>query len=390
MKFSFFRTIIFPLIISSCSRYVQDLPASSCEQNLSPNPIFSKADEIKKLLNDLVHNGVPGCAMAISSTEGSWEWASGYSKIEDKAMMKTCNLQYLQSISKLYMAVGILKLYEQHKINLDDPIANYLPLRYQQYLPEVHAVTVRMLLNHTSGLPEYNFEPSYVAYLLQHPDHYFTTDELLKPLKKKKLSFKPGSKHVYTNTNYELLALIADSITGNHARFISESIFQPLGLSNTHYRNEVGYPNYPDLVNSYWDRYSNSILENVSQLQRMNVATLIGDDGIVCTPSDGIKFLKGLFEGKLLSASTLEMMEQWVNDSKGKPIYGLGLAHVSFNGKNFLGHSGGGIGAGCELYYIPEKQLYYCLAINLGTVTGSPIHKKLSEIKDEIWEGIIR
>ena len=208
MKFSFFRTIIFPLIISSCSRYVQDLPASSCEQNLSPNPIFSKADEIKKLLNDLVHNGVPGCAMAISSTEGSWEWASGYSKIEDKAMMKTCNLQYLQSISKLYMAVGILKLYEQHKINLDDPIANYLPLRYQQYLPEVHAVTIRMLLNHTSGLPEYNFEPSYVAYLLQHPDHYFTTDELLKPLKKKKLSFKPGSKHVYTNTNYELLALM--------------------------------------------------------------------------------------------------------------------------------------------------------------------------------------
>src|SRR6476620_6543923 len=101
MKFGFSLIIIFSLIISSCSRYAQDLPASACEQNLVPIPSFSNADEIKKLLNDLVQNGVPGCAIAISSAEGSWEWSSGYAKIEDKAMMKTCNLQYLQSISKL-------------------------------------------------------------------------------------------------------------------------------------------------------------------------------------------------------------------------------------------------------------------------------------------------
>jgi hypothetical protein len=67
-------------------------------------------------------------------------------------------------------------------------------------------------------------------------------------------------------------------------KLISEVIFKPLGLTNTFYRNEPGYLKYPEIVNSYWDRYSDGILENASQLQRMNVSTLVGDDGIVTTP----------------------------------------------------------------------------------------------------------
>ena len=119
----------------------------------------------------------------------------------------------------------------------------------------------------------------------------------------------------------------------------------------------------------------NSILENASVLQRNNVMALVGDDGIVATPRDAVKFLKGLMEEKLISASSLNRMRSWVNDSKGNPTYGLGLDHATFAGHIAYGHSGGGIGAGCQLYYFPEKRLYIFIGINLGTVTESPIHK---------------
>jgi D-alanyl-D-alanine carboxypeptidase len=122
----------------------------------------------------------------------------------------------------------------------------------------------------------------------------------------------------------------------------------------------------------------------------MNVSTLVGDDGIVTTPADAIKFLQGLAEGKLLTDSTMTQMKTWVSDDKGEPIYGLGLVHRVNSGFENFGHSGGGIGAGCELYYFPEKHLYYFIALNLGTVTDSPLHTELLRIRDKLYDIMLK
>jgi D-alanyl-D-alanine carboxypeptidase len=181
-----------------------------------------------------------------------------------------------------------------------------------------------------------------------------------------------------------------DALTGDHALFIQDNIFAPLGLTQTFYRNDKTYPNYPMLVNSYWDRYSDGILENVSQMQRNNVSSLIGDDGIVATPTDAILFLKGLNEGKLLSSSTLEQMKTWVKDNKGNPKYGLGLGYGILHGAEAYGHSGGGIGAGCDLRYFPANGVYMFVAVNLGTVTESPIHKEAEKMLSEIQQILVK
>lgn len=389
MKKNLCYLVMSGLLFSSCSKYIADFRTMPCTE-LQQNSKYSKAAELEKALDELVQKGVPGVVLAVQSEEGYWATAKGYAKIEDKTSMQLCHLQYLQSISKTYMAIAILKLHEEGKIDLDEPITKYLPQRYRRCLNDAEKVTVRMLLNHTSGIPEYNFQPAYVSYLLQHPDHYFEPEDYLKYIEGKKLVFTPGSKHVYTNTNYVILSMIADAISGDHAKFISEIIFKPLGLTNTFYRNDPGYLKYPEIVNSYWDRYSDGILENASQLQRMNVSTLVGDDGIVTTPADAIKFLQGLAEGKLLTDSTMTQMKTWVNDDKGQPLYGLGLVHRVNNGFENFGHSGGGIGAGCELYYFPEKHLYYFIALNLGTVTDSPLHIELMRIRDKLYDIILK
>lgn len=377
------------ILLLGCSKYVADIQTTHCSDRVDVVS-NSKAGDLERVLEQIVEKGVPGVVMAVQTDEGLWTAAKGYAKLEDKTAMEACHLQYLQSISKTYLAVAILKLYEQGKIFLDDPIKNYLPERYYRYLTNADMITVRMLLNHTSGIPDYNFQPAYVTYLLQHPDHYFVPEDYLKYIKGKKPMFAPGSKHVYSNINYVVLSMIADSVSGSHAKLISETVLKPLQLVHTHYRGDPGYLTYPELTNSYWDRYSNGIVENVSRFQRMNVSTLVGDDGIVTTPADAIKFLQGLVEGKLLSDSTFQQMRTWVKNNNGAPVYGLGLSHRVINGYEAFGHSGGGIGAGCELYYFPEKKIYYFIAINLGTVTDSPLHIVLGKLRNELFDILLK
>lgn len=387
------RIVVFAfaiVMLNSCASYMQNLNITACTSTQEINLNYSKAKEIQPVIDQLVTEGIPGCALAIYSNEGWWTAAAGVAKIENNTPMQSCNLQYLQSVSKTYMAVGILKLYEQGKIDLQAPMTYYLPEKYARYITEANRVTMQMLLNHTSGIPEYNFQPDYVAKLLQHPDYQFVPEDYLKYIKGKPLDFEPGSKYSYRNTNYVLLALIADAITGDHAAFLSETIFKPLGLSNTFYRHEPNYLNYPQLVNSYWDRYSNSIVENVSQMQRSNVASLVGDDGIVATPVDAVKFLRGLMEGQLLKPATLDLMKTWAKDSKGNPAYGLGLDYTLFLGEIAYGHSGGGIGAGCNLYFFPKQNVYVFIAINLGTVTDSPIHKTAVKSINRFYEALLK
>ncbi len=352
------------------------------------NRSYSKAAIIEGALQQLANEGVPGAAIAVYSREGWWTTSAGLSRIEDKTPMQMNHLQYLQSASKTFMAVGILKLYEQGKIDLEAPMTKYLPEKLSQYIPGAEKITVHMLMNHTSGIREYNSEPAYVTQLLQHPDYPFTPEEYLKYIGGKPMNFAPGSKYSYRNTNYLILALMADAITGDHRKFLSETIMKPLGLTDTYYQGDPGYLNYPNLVNSYWDRHSDGVLENATVLQRNNVAALIGDDGVVATPVDAVKFLRGLLEGKLLKPATMELMKTWAMDSKGNPTYGLGLDYTKFGEHVAYGHSGGGLGAGCQLYYIVDAEVYFFVGINLGTVTDSPLHEGVSKTLDEIHKAL--
>ena len=195
---------------------------------------LTKSDTLMAIMKKYTDAGLPGVTVAVySEKEGWWAGSGGYSKVEDKLPMTNGSIQYLQSISKTYMAVAILKLYEQGKLKLDAPITNWLPNKYRRYIKDADKITIRMLLNHTSGIPEYSDDPEFVTLILEHPLRPFTTTEALNMIRDRELLFTPGSKHSYSNTNYELLALIADAITGDHAKYISKNIFAPLNLEYT-------------------------------------------------------------------------------------------------------------------------------------------------------------
>ena len=372
------------LFLATFSVYGQNFNVSKCEESAEKSQNI-KAEALQKVLDKLTLAGVPGVVGAIFEKGNLWTLSSGYAKIEGQIPIQACHLVYTQSIAKSYMAVVIMQLAEEGKIDINSNITEYLPSEITSMLVGADEVTVKMLLNHTSGLPEYNYHPTYVTRLLQNPTRIFQPKEYISYIEGKELDFEPGSRYSYRNTNYVLLALIADQITGNHGKYMEENIFERLGFKNTFYKIKQGESYGDRLVNGYWDRYSNGIVENASVLQNTNVASMVGDDGIITTAEESILFLKGLMEGKLVSSESLAMMKEWVLDKNGDPQYGLGLDYTTFMREPAIGHSGGGLGSGSQLYYFPEKEIYMFFGINLGTVTESPIHKDAEKILEEIY-----
>ncbi|MCF6132318.1 serine hydrolase domain-containing protein [Flavobacterium wongokense] len=340
-----------------------------------------KADVIE-ILKKNVANGLPGAAISFSSPQGDWTYSEGYANLENKQPLTNDNLHYLQSVSKLYMAVAILKLSEEGKIKLSDDISKYLDPK-QAGLLTTRGITVKMLLNHTSGIPEYATKPKFVTFVLEHPLQTFDVWNCVYMVKNEPLDFAPGTQYAYSNTNYTLLSLIADKITGNHVKYLEKVIFKPLGLTQTHYLTAANYRKIEGIADSYWDVLNIEKPANITNIQKVNVASLRGDDGIVCATSDAVKFMKGLVQGKILKPETLALMQQFVSKD-GRKRYGLGLEYYDLGTTYAIGHSGGGIGAGCVLMYLPELDSYVFLATNFTTLIESKISTKCQSIQTDI------
>ncbi|HUR31225.1 MAG TPA: serine hydrolase domain-containing protein, partial [Saprospiraceae bacterium] len=176
------------------------LIAQQCDQGVGINQNFSKAKAVQAVMDSFTRKDLPGISVAVySEAEGWWAGASGYARVETKAAMNICHLQYLQSVAKTYMAVVILQLHEQGKIGLDDPITKHLPKKFSQYIKNADHITVRMLLNHTSGIVEYASHPLFTADVILNPRKVIDVEESLRILKDEEPEYAPGAKYQYTN-----------------------------------------------------------------------------------------------------------------------------------------------------------------------------------------------
>ncbi|WP_158594648.1 serine hydrolase domain-containing protein [Ulvibacterium marinum] len=344
-----------------------------------------KQEAVKSVLKKYVDLGIPGLSLAVYNEQiGLWSHAEGLANLENQTPLTTEHLHYLQSISKTYMAVVILQLYEKGKLKLQDPIVQYLDYPWLKPIKGVDKITIKMLLNHTSGLPEYSTDPLLVSRIIQDPLTVLNVSEMLSYISGKSLDFEPGSKYAYRNTNFGLLSLIADKITGDHVAYMEKELFEKLNLKSTHILSKDNIDLNLHLVDAYWDVLLEGIPTNISKLQRANVSSMKGDDGLVASSEDAILFLRGLISGKLLTPKTLEIMQEWVLSEEGERKYGLGLTYYDLGTTCGIGHSGGGVGAGCVLIYLPELESVVFIATNFNTMMESPIRKKAENLQMDI------
>ena len=163
-----------------------------------------------------------------------------------------------------------------------------------------------------------------------------------------------------------------------------------LDSTNTYYGNDHGYLKGLNLPESYWDVFNNGVAVNITGFQQMTVVSSKGDDGIVCTTTDAIKYLKGLMEGKLLKPESMKEMLDFVKDEKGNKRYGMGMIYFDLAGIEAYGHGGGGVGAGCGLLYIPSHKTYVFFSTNLGVLVESELVKKAGGLRDAVLGTMIQ
>ena len=344
-----------------------------------------KKEAVKEVFTKYIEMGIPGLALTVYNKEtGFWSYSKGVANIEENIPLTNDHLFYLQSAAKTYMAVTILQLYEKGKLSLNDPIIKYLDYDWLTSKEGVDGITIRMLLNHTSGLPEYSTDPLLVSRIIQDPLTVLSVLEMLSHIDRKPMDFEPGSKYAYRNTNYGLLSLIADKVTGDHRAHMQKEIFKKLKLNHTHILSKNNINMDFNLTDAYWDVLLEGLPTNISKLQRANVSSMKGDDGMVASTKDAVLFMKGLVSNKLLKPKSLELMQEFVLNEEGEKRYGLGIQYYDLDVTYALGHSGGGIGAGCVLLYLPELESIVFIATNFNTMMESPIRKKSENLQIDI------
>jgi D-alanyl-D-alanine carboxypeptidase len=292
--------------------------------------------------------------------------------------MRTGGKFYIYSITKTFTAVRILQLTEAGALDLDAPISSYL--RDTQLSDRI---TVRRLLNHTSGLPNYTELPEYMPATRASPgspwSYEFTRDLTCA----KALDFEPGAGWHYSNTGYMLLVRLMESVTGeSFAQNMEVGIAQPLGLKSTYVAEEV---DDGSLVPGYCRYLSdNQAMENV--IPRYH-PWWCKTGLIVSTTEETTSFLVRLFAGSLLRESSLAEMKTWVSADNGakpvapvmpphfrKPGYGLGLMiDPDWGHGGFFGHGGDGPGYTTMAVYLPDFHgRHIALSVFTNTSLGGP------------------
>jgi D-alanyl-D-alanine carboxypeptidase len=369
------RTVLIVALVATTVLCGLFLVSCLNRSNLSADDLNMK---LEHLVSEQVGKGKPveNCVLAVMKGDGSYSWAgaAGIANQDGQAPMTKDTPIYIASVLKLYTATVITKLYEDGALSLDDPISKYLPAdlinginiyKGKDYTSEI---TIKQLLSNTSGIADYYMEEpkggkSVFETLLEEPERTWKEDETIEWARDKlKSHFPPGTDAFYSDTNFDLLGKIIESVTGQPLHIVYEDfIFRPLGLTHT-WLIDRSAPQIPSLTPPadvfYKDRNITKIRSNSAYWPYL-----------VSTAEDMLIFQKALNEGKIINKDTLQLMHDW--HKLEFPIqYGYGTMYFKLPPlmtkvtklTPLWGHSGS---TGSFLYYSEDLDLYMAGTIDV-------------------------
>jgi CubicO group peptidase (beta-lactamase class C family) len=309
---------------------------------------------------------VPGLSIAVVR-DGKIVYANGFglANVELNVAATQTTVYWLMSVSKQFTAAAVLMLAEEGKIDLNAPIARYLASAPGAWKD----VLVRHLLTHTSGIPDYTDTLGWGQTIRQDR----SPQDLLAPVMVKPLLFTPGTQWRYSNSNYFLLGLIIEKVSGTPwSDFLQRRIFVPLGMTSTHANDSSAI--IPGRAAGY--HWQNGSLQNAPYV---SPSQLWAAGSIISTVEDLAKWEAGLASGKLLKRSTVEQM---IAPAKladgGETAYGYGNELGRDHGHRFAGHQGGGLAFNTMLLRYPDDRLTVIVLANLTQAPSEQIAHKIA------------
>lgn len=335
----------------------------------------SKLRKIQKYIDNATADKLTGVAVYLKSPKlGEWVGVSGYSNSEENKLMKREDVFGLASIGKMYVATAAVRLAQEEKFNLDDKISQYLPAEIIENVPNAEIVTIRQLLNHTSGFANYNADTTlnrlYLVGKLK-LDTLSHMDALRRYMFGKPSSNTPGEEFNYSSTNYLMITMIMDAVLDEGHEAYLRTMLLELSLIKTWYKETP-----PGLINHYGDLNKDAVTENLTAQTVETTNWYSGDDGVYASIDEAAQFLEKLVKGEILNERFLKEMTTWNDDDN--PDYGLGLmVGTGFPYRLTFGHSGSGIGMRTDLYYFPKKELILGVFCNSGLRSASREYSKV-------------
>ncbi len=282
----------------------------------------------------------------------------GYANIETEQAINATTRFRIGSISKTFTAILIMQLIEEGKLSLDTRLDVFF-----SEIPNAAKITIEQLLRHRSGLYNFTNSEDYLDWMTRPKSR----DELLKMVVNNGIVFEPGEKAAYSNTNYLVLSMIIEKITGKtYDEVLSEKIILPCHLRNTAYGAEIDTDNNEAL--------SYEKLGSWKLAPETDMSIPLGAGGIVSTPYDLNKFMNCLFEGQLVSPKSLAAMRKIVDS------YGIGLFEMPFYEHPALGHTGRIDGFQSVAYLFPDDRVAVSYCTNAVDMSRNDILKGVLSI----------
>lgn len=306
-------------------------------------PVDSFGAALQRLADSVVaaRPRMPGLIIAVESKRDgrTWSVAAGLSDSARKVPLRPGQPVRLASNTKTYVAAAMLRLVEQGRVSLGDPLTKHLPpavdslLRRDGYLTDL--ITLEQVLSHRAGFSEHPSVPSYVARLRTQPQYRWTPREQLQWLVDSLAPVgPPGAQFRYSDSGYVLLGLIVERYTGKALGPAVRSLldFDKLGLRQTWWETMESAPaRVPDRAHQYLGGFDSYAIDPSFDLY--------GGGGLVAPMAEVANFLTALFDGRVLARqATLDTMV--APRSKEMAGYGLGLFGMDVLGLRGRGHSG--------------------------------------------------
>lgn len=287
-----------------------------------------------------------GSVVLVKDGDVLYTRAIGYSQINEteRKPISAATRYRIGSITKMFTAVIILQLAEEGKLQLTDTIGARFP-----QIPNAAKITVAQILAHRSGIHDSIIDPSLRPAAKTKP---LTREELLALIAKGRPDFEPDARHAYSNSGYLILGLLIEKLTGKtYAEALATGITAKLGLEDTYVATG------PIDVNKH-EALTYRHLGGWKQEPETHPSLLFSAGAIISTPHDLAKFIRALFDLKLIGQDSLSTMKT-IRDGDG-----LGMEPFQFAGRTFYGHTGGGDNYGAWLAYQPEEKLAIAYATN--------------------------
>jgi len=312
----------------------------------------------------------PGCALAVVK-QGRIIYKRGYgmADLEHDAPISPASVFYIGSVSKQFTAMAVALLARQGKLSLDDDVRKYIP-----ELPDYGApITARHLIHHTSGLRDYN---TLLALAGRRGDEAFNNDVVLEITSRQKgLNFPPGEQFLYSNTGYALLAVIVERVSGMKlSAFAEENIFKPLGMTNTHFHDDLSRI-VKNRAYGYGLKRGGGFLLDTPYNERS------GAGGVFTTAEDLFKWDQSFYDGHIGGPEFIRQLETPGRLNNGRQLdYAFGLTVSQYRGLRVVQHGGSLGGYRAHLLRFPEQKFSVICLCNLSSINPGRLANQVAEI----------